>query len=54
VPRASPYDPIGVTDNEWFEFLSQQTDIGEVYFYGVWSFGYFMETTTLAEPGIRE
>jgi len=43
---------IGVTDNDWFAFLSQQPEIGEVIFYGVWRFGYLMEITALAKPVI--
>jgi len=35
----------GVMYNDWFAFLSQQPEIGEVDFYGVWRFGYFMEIT---------
>jgi hypothetical protein len=34
VPRASPRESIGVTDNDWFAFLSQQLGIGKVNFYG--------------------
>jgi hypothetical protein len=36
---------VGVTDNDWFAFLFQPPEIGEVDFYGVWRFGYFMEIT---------
>jgi len=36
---------VGVTANDWFAFLFQQPEIGEVDFYGVWWFGYFMEIT---------
>jgi hypothetical protein len=32
---------VGVTDNEWFAFLSQQPEIGEVIFYGGWRFRSF-------------
>jgi len=41
-------------DNDWFAFLSQQLGIEEVNFYGVWSFGYLMEITTLTNPVIKE
>jgi hypothetical protein len=62
VSRAGPWDSIGITDNDWFAFLSHQKGIGEVDFLtqtilynnGVWSVGYLMETTTLALRVIKD
>lgn len=45
---------IGIIDHDWFAFLSQQPELGEVNFYGRWRFGYLMEITALPKPVIRD
>jgi hypothetical protein len=45
---------VGVTDNGWFAFLSQQQGIDEVNFYGVLRFGYFIAIAATPKPVIRE
>jgi len=46
VPWACPWGSTGVTDNDWFEFLSQQPGIDEFNF---WQFGGMSELKSLGQ-----